>query len=115
MPVPLRRRLTVLAAAALLAAPAPALGQSAGDEQYEDPFAGGGQSQPTPTPAPAAPAPEPSQPATESTPPNPPAAPASQQQPQLPRTGLDAAAVLAIGAVLLGAGVALRVRLRARS
>jgi hypothetical protein len=39
MPV-LRRRLAALAAAALLATPSAALAQSAGDEQYEDPFAG---------------------------------------------------------------------------
>jgi hypothetical protein len=121
--MPPRRRLTVLAAVvALAAAPASALAQSAGDDQYEDPFAGENQSQPessgggqdpapTPTPAPAEPAPAPA-PAAESAPE--PAAEAAQQ-PELPRTGLDAAPILAIGAVLLGSGVALRVRLRERS
>ena len=45
--MPSRRRLAALAAAAVLAAPAAAGAQSAGDDQYEDPFAGGdsGQSQ----------------------------------------------------------------------
>jgi hypothetical protein len=117
MPVPPRRRLAALAAAALLAAPAPALAQSAGDEQYEDPFAGGDQSQPEPTatPAPAEPAPEaPAAEATvEPTAPAPAAEPASQQQ--LPRTGLDAAPILAAGTVLLAGGIALRVRLREES
>ena len=117
MPVVLRRRLAVLVAAVLLAAPAAAFGQSAGDDQYEDPFAGenqsqpqsgGGAQEPTPTPAPAEPAPAAPAPAAE------PAA-AVAQQPELPRTGLDAAPILAIGAVLLGGGVALRVRLRERS
>jgi LPXTG-motif cell wall-anchored protein len=116
MPV-LRRRLAALAAAALLAAPATALGQSAGDDQYEDPFAGQNeepaQQEPaaTPTPAPAEPAPAPTAP--ESTPapaPQPGAAPA-----ELPRTGLDTGPVLAIGAVLLAGGVVLRLRLRERA
>jgi hypothetical protein len=120
MPVVFRRRLAALLAAVLLAAPAPAFGQSAGDDQYEDPFAGedqgqpqsGGGQEPAPAPAPAAPAPAPA--AESSTPSAPAAEPASQQQ-QLPRTGLDAAPILAIGVVLLGSGVALRVRLRERS
>ena len=68
-------------------APASALAQSAGDEQYEDPFAGENQSQatPTPTPAPAEPgepaqAPAPSAP--EAAPPAPtPPSPTSAQAP----------------------------------
>jgi LPXTG-motif cell wall-anchored protein len=121
MPVPHRSRLAVLVAAALLAAPAPALGQSAGDEQYEDPFAGEEQSQPEPTatPAPAAPAPEPETAAPEPVPEagstTAPAPAATQAQAQLPRTGLDAAPILAAGVLLLGGGIALRVRLRERS
>jgi hypothetical protein len=126
--MPPRRRLTVLAAVvALIAAapaPVPALAQSAGDEQYEDPFAGqdpGGsddetqQQEQQPAPAPAEPAQsEPAQATPESSTQATPATPASQQT-ELPRTGLDAVPLLAIGAVLLGSGVALRVRLRARS
>jgi len=121
MPV-LRRRLAALAAAALLAAPGTALAQSAGDEQYQDPFAGEeqGESQepaPTATPAPQEPAPAPETapaPAPE-TAPAPAPAPAPGQPAELPRTGLDAAPVLAIGAVLLGGGVALRLRVRERA
>jgi hypothetical protein len=116
----LRRRLAALTAAALLAAPSAALGQSAGDEQYEDPFAGDEQSQPqsqepepTATPAPQEPAPEPTAPAPvpETAPsPEPGAEPA-----ELPRTGLDAGPVIAVGAVLLAGGVALRLRVRERA
>jgi hypothetical protein len=124
--MPQRRRLTVLAAVVALVAaapaPVPALAQSAGDEQYEDPFAGqdpGGsddntqqqEQQQTPAPAPA----EPAQATPDSSTPSTPAATPASQQPELPRTGLDAVPILAIGAVLLGGGVALRVRLRARS
>ena len=115
----------MLAAAHALVAAGPAapsaIAQSAGDDQYEDPFAGQDpepdQTQEEPeTPAPAPDESTPATPApTESTPPAPAAEPASSQQPELPRTGLDAAPILAIGAVLLGGGIALRVRLRARS
>jgi hypothetical protein len=126
--MPQRRRLTVLAAVLALVAAGPAvpsaIAQSAGDDQYEDPFAGQDpeqdQAQEEPeAPAPA-PAPDESTPATpaptESTPPAPAAEPAtSSQQPELPRTGLDAAPIVAIGALLLGGGIALRIRLRARS
>jgi LPXTG-motif cell wall-anchored protein len=113
------RRLAAIAAAAFLAAPAPALAQSAGDEQYEDPFAGEDQSQsqpdPTATPAPAEPAP--AEPAPEEPAPvaEQPAPAATQQQSELPRTGLGVAPILAAGALLLGGGIALRVRLRERS
>jgi len=119
MPVS-RRRLAALAAAGLLAAPASALGQSAGDEQYQDPFAGQdqGQSQGGGSGAPAAPAP-----ATPEAPaPAPTAQPASTgEQPgptaqtELPYTGADAGAIVLAGAILLAGGIALRVRLRERS
>lgn len=128
MPV-LRRRLAALAAAALLAAPTSALGQSAGDDQYEDPFAGDEQGQTqepaaTATPEPAAPEPAPTEPAptdpapvepaAESTPAPAPVEPGAQPA-ELPRTGLDAGPVLAIGVVLLAGGVVLRLRVRERA
>jgi 2-oxoglutarate dehydrogenase E2 component (dihydrolipoamide succinyltransferase) len=123
---PTRRRLAALAAALLLAAPAPALAQSAGDDQYEDPFAGQNEEQPAPAatpapaePAPAEPAPAPSEPApvepaAESTP-VPVAQEPGAEPAELPRTGLDAGPVLAIGTVLLAGGLVLRLRLRERA
>jgi LPXTG-motif cell wall-anchored protein len=123
-----RRRIAALVAAGLLAAPATALGQSAGDEQYEDPFAGenqpeqpspdtpvddGGGAQPAPAPAEPAPAPAPATAGQE------PAAtesgPATASQEQLPNTGADAEAVLLVGTILLAGGVALRLRVRGRA
>lgn len=98
-----------------LAFPGAAFGQSAGDDQYEDPFApteepaGGGaqEPEPQPDPAPAAPAPAAPAPAPAAT---------SAQSPnggaQLPRTGADEGWVALAGAVMLAAGIALRVRTR---
>jgi LPXTG-motif cell wall-anchored protein len=106
----------VSAAAVMLALlPASAAAQSAGDEQYEDPF-GEEQSQATPTatPAPAQPAEPaqsaPAQPAPAQPAPAPAAAPA--QAAQLPRTGSDAALPGVLGLILLAAGVALRAHVR---
>jgi LPXTG-motif cell wall-anchored protein len=121
-----RRRLAALVAAGLLAAPATAFGQSAGDEQYEDPFAGenqeqpaggsdedgGGGSQPA-VPEPTAPAPEPT--GQEPAPAPTESGPAPTPQPQLPNTGADAGAVVLAGALLLAGGIALRVRMRDRA
>ena len=113
----LRRRLAVLASAILLGLPASAGAQSAGDDQYEDPFAGeqdqgqaqtggGGEEQaPAATPAPAQ-APETAATASVQS------APATQAE--LPYTGAAAGAVLIAGATLLAGGVALRVRVRER-
>ena len=123
MPVHVRRRLAAISAALLLAAPASAFGQSAGDEQYEDPFAGQDQQeQPaaTPTPAPGEPEPAAPAPAAPSQTPETAPAPAPTGEPgeppaELPRTGLDAGLVLAIGAALLAGGVALRLRVRERA
>jgi hypothetical protein len=122
-----RRRLAALTTALFLAAAAPAGAQSAGDDQYEDPFGGdapsapsGGGSDPgtdgdssadiapgtggdAPTTSPAAPG------GTGSSAPQPAASPASEQ---LPVTGTDAGLVALAGTVLLAGGVALRVRLR---
>ena len=117
-------RIATALIAAALALPGAAWGQSAGDEQYEDPFApeqgqsgdggaqeeeeGGGQPAPEPEPAPAAPAAP--APAPE------PAAGAAVQAEQLPRTGSPAdAGLLALsGTLLLAGGVVLRVRLSER-
>jgi LPXTG-motif cell wall-anchored protein len=107
-----RRRLAALIAALALLTPATAFAQSAGDEQYQDPF-GDEQSQsddqsndtqsaqatPTPTPAPAT-APTATAAAAQS-------APAEEQ---LPRTGEDAALLALAGTVLLAGGVVLRRR-----
>ena len=93
--------------------PAAASAQSAGDEQYEDPF-GDEQPQSQATPAPTqAPAAEPAQ--SQATP-----APAAPElsadmppaQSQLPRTGGDAWLPALLGLVLLSAGVALRAHAR---
>lgn len=100
-------------AATLALVPAAAHAQGAGDDQYEDPFAGEQeQATPAPTPratattepAPAAPAPAPAQPAATATPvPN--TAPAP---PTLPYTGVDAWPLALGGVLLLGAGLKLR-------
>jgi LPXTG-motif cell wall-anchored protein len=121
-----RRRIAALAVAGLLVAPAPALGQSAGDDQYEDPFAGedqqeqpspdtpvddGGVAQPAPAPEEPAPAPA----ATGQEPAATEAGPATASQEQLPNTGAETGAVLLAGTILLAGGVALRLRLRERA
>jgi LPXTG-motif cell wall-anchored protein len=111
------RRILVVAGMLLALLPSAAAAQSAGDEQYSDPFGGTDQSQAQATPAPAAPtapapAAQPAQPAQPATP-----APAAPTQPapagaQLPRTGADAWLPALLGLVLLSAGVALRARAR---
>jgi len=116
-----RRRIAVLIAALALAAPGTALAQSAGDEQYQDPFAGDDQSQSddsqgggsesaqaTPTPAPAAPSQE-SAPTAAPAP-----APAVAASQQLPRTGNDPITPAIAGFWLLLGGVALRAKVRLR-
>ena len=117
------RALTLLfVAAAFLAAPAAALGQSAGDEQYTDPFgqeeSGGQQQEPAPAPEqPAEPPPTPAEPApggngtAEAAPPSEaaPTAEATQEgSATLPRTGGPVVLVAAIGYALLLAGIAIR-------
>ena len=95
--------------------PAAASAQSAGDEQYEDPFADEQpQSQATPAPT-QAPAAEPAQ--SQTTPaPAPDAAPLAEdmppERPGLPRTGGEAWIPALLGLVLLSAGVALRAHAR---
>jgi LPXTG-motif cell wall-anchored protein len=112
------RLATWLAALLLaLAAPAAALAQGAGDDQYSDPFGSGqnddaGSSQddePEPAaPEPAEPAPEPAQPAPATA-----AQPTPEPAQQLPYTGADEGLVALAGVVLLAGGIALRLRLRA--
>lgn len=107
-------RIACLLAAGALMLPAAAQGQSAGDEQYQDPFGGEEQEQPEPTPAPEEPAPS-DDGATQSaqTAPAPTvttaqSVPAAQEQ--LPRTGADEGLVALAGGVLLASGLALRRR-----
>jgi LPXTG-motif cell wall-anchored protein len=96
----------------MLGLPATAAAQSAGDEQYQDPFGDeqsqsddqsndtqSAQSTPTPTPTP-----EPSTAPTTTT------AQSAPAEEQLPRTGEDAALLALAGTLLLGGGVALRRR-----
>jgi hypothetical protein len=105
----------LLAVVALLAVPAAALAQSAGDEQYVDPFQGGEQ-QPSEAPqeAPAAPTepapaePAPAAPATPSAQGEVAPAPAQTEAPTLPQTGFPALLILSAGYALLLTGVALR-------
>jgi hypothetical protein len=103
--------LTIALAAPCLALPATALGQSAGDEQYVDPFQGGGgnndnsqsdnsdgqaQDQGTTT--------------TTTTESGDTAGAAESDSGTLPRTGLPLAGLVLSGAALLGGGAALRRR-----
>jgi hypothetical protein len=102
----------LILAVVLLAAPAAALAQSAGDEQYVDPFQGegnGGQAeQPEPAPAPE-PAPEqPSEPLPSADGDAPAAEPAQESAPTLPRTGAPVVLFAAAGYALLLAGIAIR-------
>ena len=109
------RRSSAVAGVLLALLPAAAAAQSAGDNQYADPFANNqkpsappsanaqpAQAPATPAPAPAAAAPAPA--ATE--------AAASARGAQLPRTGWDLALPAAGGLILLSAGAVLRVRVR---
>src|SRR3954469_13717323 len=114
------RHALALGATALALTPSAALAQGAGDDQYSDPF-GSENEQATPTPTRAAPtatpAPPPQPPpaatATASAPqPRPTATPAGGGAPTLPYTGVDGWPVAITGTVLLGAGLALRARLR---
>jgi hypothetical protein len=130
-----RSQLALLAVAASLALPGGALAQSAGDEQYTDPFGqqepgagqqepgagqqepGAGQQEPAtqeqqPAPAPEQPAEEPSTtPApggNGSAEPAPAAETAQEASPTLPRTGAPLVLLAATGYALLLAGIAIR-------
>ena len=119
----MRRTLSLLLAAFMLALPSAAFAQSAGDEQYADPFGqtdqgdqssggsgggggggGGSQGQPAQTPAPA-PAPSGDVGAATET-------QVAQQTdaPTLPATGLPVGLLAGTGALLLAAGTTLRRR-----
>jgi hypothetical protein len=114
--VPAKRLLAALVVAALLALPAVSLADSAGDNQYQDPFSNvptqpkkqkkqssSGTQGTTTTPAPA-PATSPAPSSSSSA-----AAPAAQVPSQtLPRTGFPLLPVAAIGAALVAAGFTLR-------
>lgn len=127
----------LLLGALALAVPAVTLasgGGSAGDQQYTDPFAGTPQSKTTTTrsapptstaPATSAPTPTSASPTstsptttpvastqTSSDPTTPTATIATSTAGQLPRTGYDSWLAGALGFVLVGGGLALRVRLR---
>jgi hypothetical protein len=116
------RRIAALAAVLALIAPAAAFAQSAGDEQYQDPFGGdeqsqddGSQSPDTPTSSDdtgsgtttttQTPAPTGAEPAAT-------AAQASPAAEQLPRTGGDVVLPAVAGFWLLLGGVALRAQVR---
>jgi hypothetical protein len=114
----LRGTLFALVWVLVLAMPAPALAQSAGDNQYTDPFSHtpsshgggssgkpGGSSGTSPQTAQAAPT-GPSASASR--------APQPSQAGELPRTGFPVALPLAYGLVLLLSGVALRRGVRPR-
>ena len=106
-------RIACLLVAAALAAPATAWGQSAGDDQYQDPFGSEEQQQPEPTPAPDASTSDPGVTQTAQTAPAPTATTAQSSpaaEPELPRTGADEGLVALAGGVLLASGLALRRR-----
>jgi hypothetical protein len=109
-----RGTLLALVCAVLLALPASALAQSAGDNQYQDPFSGQAPSSSQPKQAPSAGGGNAGATAG-ATAQAAPASPAgatsqSQQSPAatLPRTGFPVGLPLAYGLVLLLSGVALR-------
>jgi hypothetical protein len=107
----MRRLLTLLAALLLLALPSAALAQSAGDEQYADPFGeveepSESQDEPAQTPEPE-PAPAPAEPSASGE-----EAAVSQETdaPTLPATGLPAGLLAGTGVLLLAGGTSLRRR-----
>jgi hypothetical protein len=125
--LPLVLVLALALAAVAVAAPAAALAQSAGDDQYVDPFqndngsgngggdnsgsqGGGGGGEVTTDPAPSTEIPEATAQDPVPTEPVTPSATAASDGEALPRTGLPALALAAIGTFLLGGGAALRRR-----
>jgi LPXTG-motif cell wall-anchored protein len=105
----MRRLVAVFLAVSMLALPSAAAAQSAGDEQYADPFGqteqpDGSQDQPAPEPQPAPAPATPAAPAEQAV--------ASQQTaaPTLPATGMPAHLLAGMGALLLASGALLRRR-----
>jgi hypothetical protein len=108
----MRRLVSLLLAAALLAGAPAALAQSAGDDQYSDPFGqqgqptgGGGQGE-APASPPSSSAPAGAAPATTA------AEPVAAQEagPTLPATGFPAGVLAGMGTLMLAAGTTLRRR-----
>ena len=113
-----RPLLPIVALAALFAFPSTSLGQSAGDEQYTDPFGqeepaaqpqdpASGQPEEQPAEQPASPA-EPAPGGNGTAEAAPTAEPAQEGSSTLPRTGFHVLLVAAIGYALLLAGTAIR-------
>ena len=107
--MPMRQSLSIVVAVVFLAVPAGAFAQSAGDEQYTDPF---GQQEQGTTEQPATP---PSGTTAEPAPggdgtaePAPSSESAQTASPTLPRTGAPGVLFAAAGYALLLAGVAIR-------
>jgi len=105
----MRRLVTLLIAASMLVLPCAALAQSAGDEQYADPFGqvkepNGGNNQQGQAPDQSAP---PAQ-ATPTTGAEQSVASQETAAPTLPRTGIDGVFYLVTGATLLLAGTTIR-------
>jgi hypothetical protein len=107
----MRRTVALLLAMSMLALPAFATAQSAGDEQYADPFGeteqpDGSQEEAAPEP-PAAPAPAPAEPPVVEQ-----QVVASQQAdaPTLPATGLPALVLAGAGTLMFAGGAALHRR-----
>jgi LPXTG-motif cell wall-anchored protein len=106
-----RRLIAALAALALLAVPAVALAQSAGDEQYTDPF--GDVNPPTQDDGTANGSPAPATDQTASAPASGSASAAGADQGtggSLPHTGFPALLSALLGALLLGSGISVRRR-----
>jgi LPXTG-motif cell wall-anchored protein len=107
----MRRLVSLLLATALLAGAPAALAQSAGDEQYSDPFGQQGQPNGSQGEAPTGSAPTEAAPA-DAAPGTTAAQPVASQDagPMLPATGFPAGALAAVGALMLAAGTTLRRR-----